>query len=258
MASGCTLLRSTSRNCGSWKGLAEVAVSQRGSSGKVKCRVSSSPFKPSGHTTLPLCCNSLQMYGWWSWPQSSILGVPSIMVLMWPTSARGTWDMVSFNLTKVYGQSILLSTSSTTLWVAPSRGWKQAWHGCTYMATRPKILSWPMARLGTIKRNAISHQGFSTSPHAPAWERAFNHACMTTCMWKFVNTGHTSCDPPFCLCNWVPQTGICREDHKITHSCLQRKKKGLVTMLTVVPKCLGEMLAVVPGCLPPTVWVVCS
>ena len=46
--SGCALLRSTSRNCGSQKGSLGVAVSQRGSSGKVYCRASSSLFKPSG------------------------------------------------------------------------------------------------------------------------------------------------------------------------------------------------------------------
>ena len=40
------------------------------------------------------------------------------------------------------------------------------------MAIRPKILLHTVARLGTIRRKAISYLGFSTFPQAPAWERA--------------------------------------------------------------------------------------
>ena len=56
---GCALLRSMSRSSGSQRGSPAVAESYRGSSGKVNCRASSSPFKPSGPTTLPLSSNSL-------------------------------------------------------------------------------------------------------------------------------------------------------------------------------------------------------
>ena len=116
--SGCKWLRSTSRSCSSQKGSLGTAASQRGSSRKVNCRASSSLFRSLGHTILPLYCSSLQTCSWWSQPQASVLGMPSFIALMCPMFNRGTWDMVSFNLTKVYGQSVLLSASSTSLWAA--------------------------------------------------------------------------------------------------------------------------------------------
>ena len=115
MPSGCTWLRSSSRSCSFQKGSPGAAMSQRGSSGKVKCSTSSSPFRPSGHTTLSPCCSSLHTCSWWSWPQASPLGVPSIMVLMCPSFNRGTWDTVLFSHTKVYDQSVLSSTNSLSL-----------------------------------------------------------------------------------------------------------------------------------------------
>ena len=62
--SGCALLRSTSSSCGSQKGSLGVSAFQWCSSGKVNCRASSSPFKPSGHTTMPSSCNSLHICIW--------------------------------------------------------------------------------------------------------------------------------------------------------------------------------------------------
>ena len=65
---GCRLLRSMSISCGLWAGSLGVPASKRGSSSKVNCKASSSPFKPSRHTTLSLCCNSLWICSWWSYP----------------------------------------------------------------------------------------------------------------------------------------------------------------------------------------------
>ena len=59
---------------------------------------------------------------------------------------------------------------------------------CPQTAVRPKTLSHPMGRLGNIKRNAMSHQGFSTSPHAPARDREFSCACMIVHTWKLSTT----------------------------------------------------------------------
>ena len=82
--------RSTSISCGSWAGLPGAAAFQSGSSWKVNCKTSSSLFKPSGHTTTSLCCNSLHICSWWSWPWVSMLGIPSIMVLTCPLLDRDT------------------------------------------------------------------------------------------------------------------------------------------------------------------------
>ena len=51
MLSDCTLPRSTSISCSSQAGSPGVATSQRGSSRKVNGKASTSPFKPSWHTT---------------------------------------------------------------------------------------------------------------------------------------------------------------------------------------------------------------
>ena len=46
------------------------------------------------------------------------------------------------------------------------------------MATKPKILSPPVARLGAVKRKVISFLGFLVFPQAPAWESVVNWACL--------------------------------------------------------------------------------
>ena len=124
-----------------------------------------------------------------------MLGTPSIMVLTSHLFDRGTWDMASFSHMKAYGQSTLSSASSTSLWAASPRVCKQAWWGCAQILVRPKTLSHPMVRLGAIKRNAMSHWGFPTSPHAPAMERMFSCACVIAHTWKLFTSGQRSCDP---------------------------------------------------------------
>ena len=59
-----------------------------------------------------------------------------------------------------------------------TRDTRCAWQGCTHMAIRPKILSHPTARLGAIRRKAISCLGFSAFPQAPAWERVVSWVCL--------------------------------------------------------------------------------
>ena len=154
-------------SCGLWVGLPGVAVSQRGSSLNVNCKASTSLFKPSGHTTMSLCCNSLHICSWWSQPWASTLGVPSVMVLTCHSLHRGTWDRATFSQMKAYAQSALSSTSSKSLWAASARVGYWAWWGCAHMATRPKTLSYPVVMLGVIKKNAMSCWGFSTPPCPP-------------------------------------------------------------------------------------------
>ena len=113
--SGYTWLRFTSRSCGSQKGSPGEATSQRGSSGKVNCRASSSLFKPLGNNTLSPCCSSLHTCSWLHQLQVSALGMLSVMALMCPSFDRGTWETVSFSCTKAYDQSVLSSASSMSL-----------------------------------------------------------------------------------------------------------------------------------------------
>ena len=100
--SGCMLLRSTSISCGLWVGSPGSAMSQRGSLWKVNYKASSLLFKPSRHTTMSLCCNSLCICSWWSQPQATMLGMPSVIVLMCPSLNRATWKRASFSQTKAY------------------------------------------------------------------------------------------------------------------------------------------------------------
>ena len=49
------------------------------------------------------------------------------------------------------------------------------------MAVKLKTCLHPMARLGTVKMNAISCQAFSEFPQAPVWEKVVNCVCMIAC-----------------------------------------------------------------------------
>ena len=90
---------------------------------------------------------------------------------------------------------MLSSASNTSLQATFSRVWKQAWLGYAHNAVRPKTLSHLVARLGTVKRNAMSCQGFSTSPHASARERLFScaHVIAQTC--KLSTNKQKLCNP---------------------------------------------------------------
>ena len=140
MLSGCMLPRSTSISSGLQAGSLGAAAFQSGSSSKVNCKASSLLFNPSRHTARSSCFNSLCICSWWSQPWTSALCVPSIIALTYPSLDRGAWDMASFSHTKAYGQSVLSSTSSTSLWATSSTVWKQAWRGCAHTVVRPKIL----------------------------------------------------------------------------------------------------------------------
>ena len=74
----------------------------------------------------------------------------------------------------------------------PQLEWVGGLWGCTHMSVRLKTCSHPMARLGTIKTNAISCWGFFMSPQAPTWERAVNCVCMIACTWNCMTTGQKS------------------------------------------------------------------
>ena len=145
----------------------------------------------------------------------------SIMALMCPSFDRGTWDMVSFSHMKAYGQSMLLSATSTSLQASSSRVWKWAWQGCPHTAARPKTLLHTTVRLGTIKRNTMSHWGFPTSPHAPAGEMVFSCTCMIACTWKLSTTRQMLCDPHFAFVAGSHKLVSAERGSKITHSDLQ-------------------------------------
>ena len=73
----------------------------------------------------------------------------------------------------------------------------QTWWGC--MAVRQKTHSHPTARACTIKMNAISWQGFSMSPQAPALGRAVSCLCVIECTWNCVTPGKKLWDPHVAL-----------------------------------------------------------
>ena len=79
-----------------------------------------------------------------------------------------------------------------------------------------------MARLGAIKPNAISHQGFSTSSQAPAWERVVNCACMIVHTWNHMTDRQKSSDPHMALVD------MCHRPRSV-----ERSKKLLMLILSV-------------------------
>ena len=97
--SGCTWLRSTSRNHGSWKGSLEASMSQRSSSVKVNCRSSSpnlSPLDtlPSPHaaTACPLATDAASCRHWcWVHHLSWCWCAPDLIEVYEPWHHSVTW-----------------------------------------------------------------------------------------------------------------------------------------------------------------------
>ena len=180
--SGCTQLRSMSKSCSSWKGLLEETVSQRDSSGKVNCRASNSSFRPLGQTTL----------FWWSQPQVSAWGMPSIMVLIHSMGVCGIWHCLA-----ILRHMASLCCCLPVSWVCrlpplelgsglggdvPTLQWGQ----------RP-VHTW---QWGSALSKEMPHPArVFRSPHTPARDRVFSCACMITCTWKLSTTRQKSSDP---------------------------------------------------------------
>ena len=95
-----------------------------------------------------------------------------IITLRCPSLDRGVCNVPSLSHAKAYAQSLPMLISSVSLHATSPMEWWWAWCGCIHIATRLNTLSTLTVLSSTIRRNAISHLGFSTSPHAPAWERA--------------------------------------------------------------------------------------
>ena len=124
-----------------------------------------------------------------------MLGVPPVIAPMCPLLNRGTWDMVSFSHMKAYGQSGPSSTNKTSLWATSSRVWRQAWQGCTHMVVMPNTLLHVALMPDATNMNTIYCWGFSTSPHAPTWERVLSYAIMIAHTWKCITAGQKSSKP---------------------------------------------------------------
>ena len=133
---------------------------QMGGSEKVNCMGSSSPFRPSGHTTWSPHCKTLHTSSWPRHPQAFMLGVPSITTLMCPSLDRGVCNTPSLGHAKAYTQSLPLLISSACLHAASLREWVWTCFRCVHTATRPNTLSPLMVLSGTIKRHTISSLGY--------------------------------------------------------------------------------------------------
>ena len=144
---------------------------------------------------------------------------------------KGTCATVSTICTKAYDQlgpflANNISFCADSLWVG-----RWAWWECTYMAIKPKTHSHPMAKLGAIRTNAISHWGFTTFPQAPAWEMAVTCVCMIVHIQNHVINGQNQAIPIWVW--WMCPIGhICREEQEMTHVitvCNGLKKNQLVS-----------------------------
>ena len=175
---GVVLHKSTSIMVGFHVASPLVAASQVSSSSKSKTKASSPVLCPPGQTTHSLHCSNLHASNWWRKPQGFLWGLPSIRMLRCPSLDSGACSTALFIHTKVYSQSRPSSASKTRCWAASARDTRHTWQVCAHTATRPKILLHLVARLGAIKRKAISFLGLSTFPQAPASERAVSWACL--------------------------------------------------------------------------------
>ena len=193
--SGCMPLRSTSFSCGLQVGLPGVVASQWGSSWKLSCEA------PSCHSNLP-----------------DTPPCPSVVTVCIPAAGRANYRHPHWahNLSRCWHGPHSIGVHGI---VPHSAGQKHmsSQHFCppavqvcglpplelssrpgmdmTILQQRLKTLSYPAMMFGMIRRNAISSQGFSASPHALTWERVFSCACVIAHMRKFVTTGQKSSDP---------------------------------------------------------------
>ena len=143
--------------------------------------------------------------------------------------------MALFMWMKVHSQSrTFMSASKTRCWATSARDTRHTWWGCAHMATKPKTLSHSVARLGAIKRKAVSFLGFSVSPQAPAWERAVNWACLMVGILNCQTGRQRSRDPHVAIVSGVSQQCMCQhimwEDaHRYSYlwgtDCLQLEEK---------------------------------
>ena len=156
----CMPLRSTTISCSLQAGLLGAAAFQRGCSLKVNCKASISNLlgTPPGSCAF----NSLHTCNWWRQPWAFTEGVPSIMVLMWPLLNRGALDRVLFNWMMAYTKSVVPSPPVQAYGPTPQE--LNSGLCMDVPMTRPKTLLYPAVMLGMIRRNAMSHWGFSASP----------------------------------------------------------------------------------------------
>ena len=216
IASGFVPQRSTSIMEGSLVASPVVAMFQSGSCSKSNTKAMSPAFSPPGQTTHFPHCGNLHACNWWRRSQGLLWGLPSIKMSRCPLLDSSMCNMVLFFWTKAYGQSGLSSASKTRHQAAPTRDTRHAWWGCTHMAIRAKILLLLTARLGAIRRRAISCLGFSAFHQAPAWERALSWVCLM--VWRLnCWIGRQKSWPPCGTIIGVPQCCISTQAQELTH-----------------------------------------
>ena len=123
-----------------------------------------------------------------------MLGTPSIIALMCPSLDRGVFNMSSLSPCKGIHPVGAYVNQQCKLWCHLTQGVVVAWSGCTHTATMLNTLSPLIVLSSTIRRNAMLCLGFSTSPHAPAWERACSSDSITALNWN-CDRKQRSCDP---------------------------------------------------------------
>ena len=154
------LERFTHRSNGSWVGLLRASMFQAGSSEKVNHMGSNSPFRPSGHTTWSQHCKNLHSSSWLRNSQASMLGIPSIIILMCPSLDRAVCNAPLLSPVKANVQLVSILIRSVRLCATSPREWRLAWCGCVHTTTRLNTLSPLTALSGTIRINAISCLSF--------------------------------------------------------------------------------------------------
>ena len=177
------LKRSTCNSKGlqmdSWR----VSMSQAGGSRIKNCTGSKPPFRPSGYTTWFQHCRSLHTSSCLRCSQVLLLGMSCIIVIMYPSQDRGCARHPHWATWRYRPNHCLCQ-----------------WVGWVSMLPHPKrrgvlgmgaptlppgwTLSPTMVLSSAIKRNTMSHLGFSMFPHAPAWERAKSSDQVTSLTWN--------------------------------------------------------------------------
>ena len=203
IASGFVPQRSTSIMEGPLVASRAVVAFQSSSSLRSNTKASSPTFSPPGQTTCFPHYSNVHACNWWRRQQAFLWGLPSIRTPRCPSLDSGMCNTVSFIQMKAYGQSRPLSASKIRCQAASTRDTRHTWWACTQTAIRLKILLHPMARLGAIRRKAISFLGFSEFPKAPAWERVVSWVCLMVCTLNHWISGQSQVTPMW-YWKWAP------------------------------------------------------
>ena len=108
------------------------------------------------------------------------------------------------------------------------------------MAVRPKTRTHLASVLGAINMKAISCQGFSASPQAPAYQRATSCAGMIACTWNCITTGQKLSEPHLAFVDASYKQMSVESSQELAHGSLQWKKKDQLASKRQYPNAWGR------------------